>query len=124
MTLRSNKRKSLLREKRSSLFKIIENEDKPASNLQNTEIVKCEIQQCLTDISDLMPDHATQTEKKPLQIDMHKFEKVIVTLRTKLIEHREFFLENEFIDMFDQEDNIKAMRMLIDFIESSCNMIE
>ena len=124
MTLRSNKRKSLLREKRSSLFKIIENEDKPASNLQNTEIVKCEIQQCLTDISDLMPDHAAQTEKKPLQIDMHKFEKVIVRLRTKLIEHREFFLENEFIDMFDQEDNIKAMRMLIDFIESSCNMIE
>ena len=71
-----------------------------------------------------MPDHAAQTEKKPIQIDMHKFEKVIVTLRTKLIEHREFFLENEFIDMFDQEENIKAMRMLIDFIESSCNMIE
>ena len=58
VTLRSKKRKSLLREKRSSLFKINENEDKPASNLQNTEIVKCEIQQCLTDISDLKPNQA------------------------------------------------------------------
>ena len=55
---------------------------------------------------------------------MHNFEKAIVTLRNKLIEHREVFLENEYTDMFDREDSMKAMRILINFIESSCNMIE
>ena len=67
-----------------------------------------------------MPTREYQKEDEQINIEMDGLKRTVVAFRTKLAEYHEVFFDNEFTDMFDQENNIETIKLLSNYIENSC----
>ena len=67
-----------------------------------------------------MPTRECQKEDEQINIEMDGLKRTVVAFRTKLAEYHEVFFDNEFTDVFDQENNIEAIKLLSNYIENSC----
>ena len=70
-----------------------------------------------------MPAQEGQKEDDQINIDMDELKRTVVAFRTKLADYHEVFFDNEFTGVFDQENNIEAIKLLLNYIENSCSII-